>query len=116
MQIAALESGIVGSPLSEIKGTFIGYYDVPSANAVAAAHQRVYEAQRDVAAAQQELQDAQRALADAIADSAGPFNSRNNWPPAIELLESANPFAKALDAWREDKVGWNKGRFYERTA
>jgi hypothetical protein len=35
-------------------------------------------------------------------------------PPTVELLDSSNPFARALDAWQTGKAGWVKGTFFRR--
>lgn len=35
-------------------------------------------------------------------------------PPTVELLDSSNPFSKALDAWQTGKAGWTKGAYFTR--
>lgn len=45
------------------------------------------------------------------------WNAPTPWtPPApsVELLESSNPFARALDAWQTGKAGWTKGDVFRR--
>lgn len=35
-------------------------------------------------------------------------------PPDVELMDSSNPFAKALDAWQTNKAGWTKGALHKK--
>lgn len=35
-------------------------------------------------------------------------------PPDLELIDSSNPFAKALDAWQTGKAAWTKGTYHKK--